>query len=210
MARPEGVKVDRISLGLTFKNDQFYFNDTLYKHVWPWRLLQGDRPRFEKLILSDISIHLTFTSVHPGQLGNLVGLAPWGRMTTSFKPNEKEKKRVPNGDEVAQMVIEQFKVPVAGDLAKKNEELTSEKILKNVENLDSPVLKDYFDVISYHYGEATVSDTAKFAFIIVVDYMPGDGSIEIAYQYNADIENTFVLAQVIAQELRGDPMEQNR
>ncbi|CAG8818750.1 25801_t:CDS:1, partial [Gigaspora rosea] len=30
-----------------------------------------------------------------------------------------------------------------------------------------------------------------------------DGSIEIAYQYNASIENTFALARVIAQELRG-------
>ncbi|CAG8605558.1 10025_t:CDS:2 [Gigaspora rosea] len=208
MARPEGVKVDRISLGLTFKNDQFYFNDTLYKHVWPWRLLQGDRPRFEKLILSDISIHLTFTSVHPGQLGNLVGLAPWGRMTTSFKPNEKEKKRVPNGDEVAQMVIEQFKVPVAGDLAKKNEELTSEKILKNVENLDSPVLKDYFDVISYHYGEATVSDTAKFAFIIEDPrYLTNQNSYFLGSEFSFAAGQT---AQVIAQELRGDPMEQNR
>ncbi|RIB11116.1 hypothetical protein C2G38_2204288 [Gigaspora rosea] len=150
MARPEGVKVDRISLSPTFKNDQFYFNDTLYKLVWSWRLLQGDRPRFEKLILSDISIHLTFTSVHPGQLGNLVGLALWDRMTTPFKPNE-EEERVPNGDEVAQMVMEQFKVPVASGL---------------------PV---FFS----------------------------NRSIEIAYQYNASIENTFALAQVIAQELRG-------
>ncbi|RIB09466.1 hypothetical protein C2G38_2044285 [Gigaspora rosea] len=295
IARPEGVKVDRISLGPTFRNNQFYFNDTLYKRVWPWRLLQGDRPRFEKL--------------HPGQLGNLVGLAPWGRMMTPFKPNKEEEERVPNGEEVAQVVMEQFQVPVSGgksflspllanmrlhfylvhicdeNLAKKNEELTPEEILKNVKNLDLPELKDYFNVISYHYeeiscestncllkeskfymcykfdkneqnvclhteveGETTVSDTANFAFIIIVDYMPGfykikrlcatlpgednrrltnqasyflgsefsfasrqtgllvfisDGLIKIAYQYNASIENTFALAQVIAQELKG-------
>ncbi|RIB24439.1 hypothetical protein C2G38_2168565 [Gigaspora rosea] len=182
----------------------------------------------------DLKNKYYFISVHPEQLGNLVGLALWGRMMILFKPNKEEEERVPNGDEVAQMVMEQFQVPVSGaksflspllanmqlyfylvcicnkDLAKKQEEFTSEEILKNVENLDSPELKDYFNVISYHYGEisckntscllkesnfymcykfdknkqnvclypavegeATLSDTANFAFIIVVDYMPG-------------------------------------
>ncbi|CAG8857272.1 44248_t:CDS:1, partial [Gigaspora margarita] len=107
-------------------------------------------------------------------------------------------------------------------------------------------------------GEATLSNTANFAFIMLVDYMPGfykirrmraglpeqdnrrltninsyflgsefsfvggqtglpvffsDGSIEIAYQYNANIENTLELAQIIAQELRppqnDNAMDQN-
>ncbi|RIB24516.1 hypothetical protein C2G38_2031804 [Gigaspora rosea] len=172
------------------------------------------------------------------------------------------------------MVMEQFKVPVAGgnsflssllanmrlhfylvricdkDLAKKNEELTPEEILKNVENLDSPKLKDYFDVISYHYGEISCENTgcllkesnfymchnlkkinkmfvcilklkedpryltnqnsyflgSEFSFAAGQTGLPvffSDGSIEIAYQYNAGIENTLELARVIAQELRG-------
>ncbi|RIB06665.1 hypothetical protein C2G38_2046622 [Gigaspora rosea] len=248
IARPEGVKVDRISLGPTFKNDQFYFNDTLYKCVWSRRLLQGDRPRFKKLVLSDITIHLTFTSVHPGQLGNLVGLAPWGRMMTPFRPNgEEEEDRVPNGEEVAQMVMEQFQVPVSGEISCKNtgcllKESNFYMCYKFDKNEQNVCLHTEVE------GEATVSDTANFAFIIVVDYMPGfykirrlratlpgednrrltnqasyflgsefsfaggqtglpvfisDGSIEIAYQYNASIENTFALARVIAQELRG-------
>ncbi|KAF0488264.1 hypothetical protein F8M41_022351 [Gigaspora margarita] len=317
ITRQSGVKVDRILLSPTFRNDAFYFNDTLYKRVWSWRWLQGERPHFNKLVLSDIAIHLTFTSVHPGQLGNLLGLMLWSRITTQFTPTD-EEPRLPNSDEILQMVTDQFQVPVAGgktfmsplltkmglyfylmhicdkDLAKKQEELTPEEILKNVEKLDDPELKDHFDIISYHYGEiscdntrcllkdwnfymcykfdkneqnvclfpeaggeATLSDTANFAFIMVVDYMPGfykirrmraglpeqdgrhltnrnsyflgsefsftggqtglpvffsDGSIELAYQYNANIENTLELAQIIARELRPQndnaPMEE--
>ncbi|KAF0501058.1 hypothetical protein F8M41_020171 [Gigaspora margarita] len=279
MTRQPGVKVDRILLGLTFRNDAFYFNDTLYKCVWSWRLLQQERSHFNKLVLSDIEIHLTFTSLHPRQLENLLGLMPWTRITTPFKPDG-EDERLPNSDEIIQMVADQFQVPVASrktfmsllltkmglhfylvhicdkDLAKKQQELIPEEILKNVERLDAPELKDHFDIISYYYGEiscdntgcllkewnfymcykfdkneqnvclfpetegeATLSDTANFAFIMVVDYMPGfykirrigqtglpvffcDGSIELAYQYNANIKNTLELAQIIAHELR--------
>ncbi|CAG8839000.1 33455_t:CDS:1, partial [Gigaspora margarita] len=154
MARQPGVKVDRILLGPTFRNDAFYFNDTLYKCVWSWRLLQQERPRFNKLVLSDIAIHLTFTSLHPGQLGNLLELMPWTRITTPFKPDD-EDERLPNSGEIIQMVANQFQVPVAGgktfmsplltkmglhfylvricdkDLAKKQQELIPEEILKN-------------------------------------------------------------------------------
>ncbi|CAG8816985.1 2459_t:CDS:2 [Gigaspora margarita] len=276
MTRQPGVKVDRILLGPIFRNDAFYFNDTLYKLVWFWKLLQQERPHFNKLVLSDIVIHLTFTSLHPGQLGNLLGLMPWTRITTPFKPDG-EDEHLPNSDEIIQMVADQFQVPVAGrktfmspllmkmglhfylihicdkDLAKKQQELIPEEILKNVKRLDAPESKDHFDIISYHYGElsydntATLSNIANFAFIMVVDYMPGfykirrmhaglpeqddrritntnsyflgsefsfvggqtglpvffsDRSIELAYQYNANIENTLELAQIIVHKLR--------
>src|SRR5690242_18752255 len=75
--RPSGLKVNRISFGPTFANNQLYYNDTLYKRVWYWRLFQQDRPRFSKLILSDIAIRFVFSSIHTGQIGNLVGIAPW-------------------------------------------------------------------------------------------------------------------------------------
>ncbi|CAG8856490.1 7708_t:CDS:1, partial [Gigaspora margarita] len=141
-----------------------------------------ERPRFNKLVLLDIAIHLTFTSLHPGQLGNLLGLMPWTRITTPFTPEE-EKERLPNSDEIVKMVADQFQIPVAGgktfmsplltkmglhfylvricdkDLAKKQQELAPEEILKNVERLDAPELKDHFDIISYHYGEISCDNT---------------------------------------------------
>jgi len=57
------------------------YNDTLYKRFWAWRLLQqNDKFLSSHLVISYISIHIRFTSIHTGQIGNLIGIAPWERM----------------------------------------------------------------------------------------------------------------------------------
>ncbi|CAG8841492.1 927_t:CDS:1, partial [Racocetra persica] len=185
-------------------------------------LFQQERPKFNKLILSDIAIRLVFTSVHTGQIGNLVGIAPFNDMDSN-KFNIRQ-------------LVNHYKVPVAGgetmmtpllskmglnfylvricdkDLAKKTQDdITPADILKNPEKLDNPELKDGFEILAKYYGEISCDntgcllkdwnfylcyqfdkdeqrvcllpedneiqmnlfDTANFALIMVVDYMPG-------------------------------------
>ncbi|CAG8739829.1 559_t:CDS:2, partial [Racocetra fulgida] len=162
-----------------------------------------ERPKFNKLILSDIAIHLVFTSIHTGQIRNLIGIAPFAGIDV----NELN----------AQQLMNHYKIPVAGgdtmmtpllskmglnfylvricdkDLAKKiQDDVTPADILKNLEKLDNPELKDNFDILATYYGEIScdntdeqnvcmlpeedeintnIFDIANFALIMIVDYM---------------------------------------
>ncbi|CAG8602437.1 27370_t:CDS:2, partial [Racocetra persica] len=76
------------------------------------------------------------------------------------------------------------------DLAKKTQnDITPKEILVNMNKLDKPELKDHFQILAEYYREidyeqkicmlpveedidSIIFDTANFALIIVVDYMP--------------------------------------
>ena len=244
--RPPNSKVDRIDLGPMISNDEaktLVYNDTLYKRFWVWRLLQeNDRWLSSRLVLSDISIHIRFTSIHTGQIGNLIGIAPWERMilppTQQPAQNEDEEEQPPQQAELnAYQLKDHYKLPSVGmntlltpllskmrlhfylvricdkALAKKSvRNIVPDDVFHDVENLDDPKIRnDNLDVLAHHVGEidcdntgcllkdwnfymcykfpkdemrvckleeedegdSTIFDTANFAFIIAVDYMPG-------------------------------------
>ncbi|CAG8790557.1 23490_t:CDS:2, partial [Racocetra persica] len=73
--RPSESKVDRINFGATFANNELFYNDTVYK---------------------------LFTSVHTGQIRNLLEIAPLeGIGNTVF------------GDLTDQQWVDHYKIPVA-------------------------------------------------------------------------------------------------
>ena len=245
--RPPNSKVDRINLGPMISNDEaktLVYNDTLYSRFGVWRLLQqNDKWLSTRLVLSDISIHIRFTSIHTGQIGNLIGIAPWGRMILPPTPpvqNEDgdEEEQPPHQPELQpHQLVDHYKLPTVGRnvlltpllskmrlhfylvricdkaLAKKSgRNIVPDDVFRDVENLDDPKIRnDKLDVLAHHVGEidcdntgcllkdwnfymcykfpkeetrvckleeedegdSNTFDTANFAFIIAVDYMPG-------------------------------------
>ncbi|CAG8655438.1 32065_t:CDS:2, partial [Racocetra persica] len=135
-----------------------------------WKLFQQERPKYNKLILSDIAIRLVFTSVHTRQIRNLFEIVPLeGISEIAFGLNF-------------------YLVRICDkDLAKKTQnDIILADIFVNSENLENPELKDYFDILATYYGEISfcmlpeedeidqnIFDIANFALIIVVDYMQG-------------------------------------
>ncbi|CAG8819730.1 5003_t:CDS:2, partial [Racocetra fulgida] len=111
------------------------------------------RSKFNKLILSDIAIHLVFTSIYTGQIGNLIGIAPFagiGQNNENIGVNELN----------AQQLMNHYKIPVARDLAKKTQnDITPANILKNSEKLDNLELKDNFDILATYYDEISCDNT---------------------------------------------------
>ena len=82
--RRTGDKVDKIEFGPKIGDGEekpIYYNDVLYSRLFYQHLLQGEKSQFSKIILSDISIHLTLTSIHTDQIRNLIETAPWTAMT---------------------------------------------------------------------------------------------------------------------------------
>ncbi|CAG8789969.1 7262_t:CDS:2, partial [Racocetra persica] len=171
--RPEGSKVNRINFGPTLHNDRLFYNDTVYKRINLWRLFQEkeNKPRFSKLVLSDISIHLVFTSVHTRQIENLVGIAPW-------------------------LYYQQIK--------KTQNDITPEEILVDMNKLDKLELKDYFQILAEYYGKLIYFLSTQFLLETGQTGLPvyiSNRQIEITYRYDANIENTYKIANIIAQQL---------
>ena len=103
--RRTGDKVDKIEFGPKIGDGEekpIYYNDVLYSRLFYQCLLQGEKLQFPKIILSDISVYLTFISIHTSQIENLIGIAPQAAMTSIqnlISPND---------------ILEYYKVPING------------------------------------------------------------------------------------------------
>ncbi|CAG8834161.1 36873_t:CDS:1, partial [Racocetra persica] len=138
---------------------------------------EENKPRFIKLVLLDIAIHLVFTSVYTGQIGNLIGITPWVVVLSNRNKDNEEL-------DVIQSMVQHYKITVAGrkslltpiiskmrlhfflvricdkDLARKiQNDITPEEILVDLDKLDEPELKDHFQILAKYYREIKCDKT---------------------------------------------------
>ncbi|CAG8505911.1 36151_t:CDS:2, partial [Racocetra persica] len=129
---------------------------------------EENKPRFSKLVLSDIAIHLVLTSVHTGQIGNLIRIVLWA---IDSPDRDKDSEELDATDSI----VEYYKVPVA---AKYYREINCDQT--------GCLLKDWNFYMCYQFSkdeqkvcilleeddtDSIIFDTANFALILVVDYM---------------------------------------
>jgi hypothetical protein len=180
-ARGPNVKVDRINFGAELGqvdadglNPPLVYKDSLFKRLWYWRLLQEKRPQFPNILLQDISIHITLTSVHTGQIGNLIGIAPWPGMMADGQ------------NQIARAeILEHYQLPTPGgrrdllaplltpmgltfylvricdkNIAKKSEaRIQPGDVLKSLEDLENHELPDHFEILAKHEAEISCDNT---------------------------------------------------
>ncbi|CAG8690286.1 31221_t:CDS:2, partial [Racocetra persica] len=142
------------------------------------KLFQQERSKYNKLILSDIAICLVFTSVHTRQIGNLLGIAPL-----------EEIGNIVFGDLTSQQWVDHYKISVA-------EKKTYQIPPPDPQNQQD--LRYLTDTLSYYLGKKFSLPAGQSGLPVYIS----DREIEIAYRYNATIENALDLAQIIVQQLQ--------
>ncbi|CAG8804853.1 26392_t:CDS:2, partial [Racocetra persica] len=165
---------------------------------------EENKPRFSKLVLSDIAIHLVLTSVHTGQIKNLIRIVPWA---IDPPDRDKDSKEL----DVTGSMIKHYKVPVAGsktlltsliqkmrlhfflvricdkDLARKiQNDITPKEIFIDSKKLDDPELKDYFQILAKYYREINCDQTGCLL---------KDWNFYICYQFSKDEQKVCMLPE---------------